>query len=230
MNKNVCVGGGGEASPAHGGDPEGGGRQKYCEMPLKSVHPWKGEGHYHSRKPAESCIVIMLFVWHCFSIFVLLYLTLLETKKKENMPGTCMLALFLCTHYGTEHRDVVKDHPSSECSWMCSNWGWSLALVKAGNLANFYEANVIQLGAFGVRHILLSSPPSPVLALLKNSPCSLLSINIDLKQNVLTATMSKCLTEHLAFTEFEPFGFFLSINVLFFKVAFLYVLLHINYS
>lgn len=36
---------------------------------VKRSRSLKGEGHFCSRNPAESCIVIMQYVWHCFSIF-----------------------------------------------------------------------------------------------------------------------------------------------------------------
>lgn len=52
--------------------------------------------------------------------------------------------------------------------------GWSLAAVKAARPGRLCEANVILLCVFGVRHVLLHSPPPPPRLVLHtdNSPSS----------------------------------------------------------
>lgn len=149
------------------------------------------------------------------SAFFPVLLNLLETKKKICQVLTCWPCFFVRT-MALDTEMLWRTTQAASVAGCVQTVVGHLHWSRPGTWLPSMKLMLSHWVAFGVRHILLHSPPSPALVLpTVNSPCSLLSLNIDLQQNVLTATMSKCLTEHLAFpafTEvFEPFVFLMSV-------------------
>lgn len=116
--------------------------------------------------PFFSCISIFLPGTH-LGLCVVLVFNLCTSCQTFSLVCLCAL----CDTVQSGERPP-RQHVAGHGQTVLGNQGWSLAVVKAVRPACLCESNIILLGVLGVRHILLHSPPPPLLVLQTDNSLS----------------------------------------------------------